>query len=162
MSKHPQVFLDCDGVLADFDAGAAELFGSTSREAEKKLGTPGFWNRIRRHKPGFYEHLPLMRDAESLFRAVEHLQPIILTGVPIGNWAKPQKEAWAAKHFPKTQMITTMARHKSKHAKPGDILIDDNDKYRSLWEDAGGIFIHHTSAEDTLKKLAELGIKVHR
>ncbi|MBS1813962.1 MAG: hypothetical protein JSS87_03705 [Acidobacteria bacterium] len=160
--KHPQVFLDCDGVLADFDAAAIELFGLPPREAEAKLGRPAFWNRLRRHKPGFYEHLPLMRDAEALFRAVEHLKPIILTGCPIGNWAQPQKQAWAAKHFPGTQMITCMARDKRKHMQPGDILIDDNDKYRALWEEAGGHFIHHTSTEKTLNELEGLGIQVHR
>lgn len=162
MSDERQVFLDCDGVLADFDSAATELFGMGARDAEKELGTPGFWNRIGRHKPGFYEHLPLMRDAETLFRAVQHLKPIILTGCPIGNWAQPQKQAWAAKTFPGTEMITCQARYKSKHAKPGDILVDDTDKYRDRWEAAGGVFVHHTSAKDTLKQLEDLGVDVRR
>jgi hypothetical protein len=40
---------------------------------------------------------------------------------------------------------------------PGDILVDDYLKYRHLWEEAGGVFIHHTSASNTLRQLAALG-----
>jgi uncharacterized protein YfaT (DUF1175 family) len=42
--------------------------------------------------------------------------------------------------------------------KPGDILIDDFDKYRHLWIEAGGIFIHHTSAAASIRALRELSI----
>jgi hypothetical protein len=42
--------------------------------------------------------------------------------------------------------------------RPGDILIDDFDKYRDLWIKAGGIFIHHTSAVASIHALRELGI----
>jgi hypothetical protein len=39
---------------------------------------------------------------------------------------------------------------------PGDVLVDDRDTHRQLWEDAGGIFVHHKNAEDTLRQLAEI------
>jgi hypothetical protein len=41
---------------------------------------------------------------------------------------------------------------------PGDILVDDYLKYRHLWEEAGGVFVHHTSARHTIRQLAELGL----
>src|SRR3546814_10578993 len=50
--------------------------------------------------------LPLLPDARHLFQAVAHLNPIILTGCPRGNWAEAQKERWVAEHFPGTQIIT--------------------------------------------------------
>ena len=31
-----------------------------------------------------------------------------------------------------------------------------------LWEKAGGIFIHHTSAEESIERLASLGLPVRR
>jgi len=37
--------------------------------------------------------------------------------------------------------------------KPGDIIIDDYLKYRHLWVEAGGIFIHHISAVESLAAL---------
>jgi beta-phosphoglucomutase-like phosphatase (HAD superfamily) len=43
------LFLDCDGVLADFDTAAEQLFQQNSREAETALGTDAFWNRLSSH-----------------------------------------------------------------------------------------------------------------
>jgi hypothetical protein len=57
-----QLFIDCDGVPADFDTAARELFGQDSREAEESLGTPEFWSRIIGHG-SFYRNLPLLPDA---------------------------------------------------------------------------------------------------
>jgi hypothetical protein len=68
-----------------------------------------------------------------LFEAVRHLDPIILTGLPRGNWAAPQKVRWAAEHFPDTRIITCLAADKRRHAREGDILVDDTLKYRDLW-----------------------------
>jgi hypothetical protein len=41
---------------------------------------------------------------------------------------------------------------------PGDVLVDDLLKYRHLWEEAGGVFVHHRTARDTLGKLSALGL----
>jgi hypothetical protein len=46
-----------------------------------------------------------------------------------------------------------MARDKRDHAKTGDVLVDDMVKHRHLWEEAGGIFIHHRSAAETIEQL---------
>jgi hypothetical protein len=35
-------------------------------------------------------------------------------------------------------------------------LVDDRENHRQLWEDAGGIFIHHRNARDTIRQLAEI------
>lgn len=37
------------------------------------------------------EHLDWMPDGRELWDGVAHLQPTILTGLPMGNWAEPQK-----------------------------------------------------------------------
>jgi predicted phosphatase len=79
-----------------------------------------------------------------------------LTGLPLGNWAAPQKERWAAEHFPGVPIITTMARQKHLHMNPGDVLVDDRENHRHLWENAGGVFIHHKSAVDSIRQLAEI------
>jgi hypothetical protein len=156
-TPHPQLFLDCDGVLADFDSAAEQVFGMPSRQAEQRLGPKQFWRKLRNHDD-FYTSLPLLPDARKLFEAVKHLNPIILTGCPLGGWAEGQKHRWAASHFPGTRMITCMAREKRLHMKPGDILVDDFLKYKALWEAAGGIFIHHTSADKTIVELHRIGL----
>jgi 5'(3')-deoxyribonucleotidase len=100
--------------------------------------------------------LPEMPDARRLFDAVEHLNPTILTGLPLGNWAAPQKVKWAAEHFPGVPIVTCMARDKHKHMHAGDVLVDDRENHRPAYEQAGVLFIHHRNAEDSLKQLADI------
>ena len=38
------------------------------------------------------------------------------------------------------------------------ILVDDTLKHRHLWEEFGGIFLHHTAAANTLAELTALGL----
>ena len=150
----PKLFLDCDGVLADFDSGArAALGGLTPAQFEQREGKREFWRRLA-NTPDFYGTLRLMPDAQALFDAVEHLHPTILTGLPIGTWAAPQKVAWAEAHFPGTPIITCMARDKVRYMTPGDVLVDDREDHRDKWEDAGGLFVHHRNAAQSLDELA--------
>ena len=149
------LFLDLDGVLADFDAGVQMMLAMTPRQFEARHGRREFWRRLA-SAPGFYANLPLMPDADLLFDAVEHLEPTILTGLPLGNWAAPQKRQWVARHFPGTKIITCMARDKFRHMTGMDVLVDDRLDHRDKWVDAGGTFIHHTSARDSLAQLAEI------
>jgi hypothetical protein len=147
-----QLYLDCDGVLADFDKGAAAVLGMHPRAYEKRRGPGRFWAKLA-SAPDFYFSLPLLPDAMRLYEAVRHLDPVILTGMPRGGWAADQKVRWAARHFPGVRIITTMARDKFKHAKEGDVLVDDQDRHRHLWEEAGGVFIHHEDVDTTLEEL---------
>ena len=151
----PKLYLDCDGVLADFDRGATEILGISPARFQARYNPGLFWKKLK-SAPDFYARLPLMAGAERLFEAVRHLDPVILTGLPIGNWAAPQKEKWAAQHFPGTPIITCMAVDKRNHAREGDVLVDDTLKHRHLWEEAGGIFVHHQSVDETLVELAQI------
>ena len=154
-AKEPRLFLDADGVLADFDEGARRLLGMTPRQYEAKHGRGAFWKRLATAK-SFYGRLPQMPDAQLLFEGVRHLKPTILTGLPLGNWAAPQKVEWAAEHFPGVPIITCMARDKHKHMRPGDVLVDDRENHRAAYEAAGVIFVHHKSAEASLRQLATI------
>jgi 5'(3')-deoxyribonucleotidase len=151
----PRLFLDADGVLADFDEGARRLLGTTSAQFEVKHGRREFWRRIAKAE-NFYGSLPEMPDARDLFEGVKHLKPTILTGLPLGNWAAPQKVRWAAEHFPGVPIITCMARDKHKHMHPGDVLVDDRENHRATYEAAGVVFVHHKNAEDSLLQLAQI------
>ena len=151
----PRLFLDADGVLADFDRGARELLGMGAKAYIAKHGRGAFWKRLAR-APNFYGSLPKMPDAEVLFDAVKHLKPTILTGLPMGDWAAPQKVKWAAEHFPGVPIVTCMARDKHKHMNAGDVLVDDREKHRAEYEAAGVVFVHHSNAEDSLRQLAEI------
>lgn len=147
-----QVFLDCDGVLADFDAHGLAYFGVAPREAERQFGASEFWRRLEA-RGDFYRSMPLMRDARVLYEGVRHLDPVILTGCPRGNWAESQKIAWANEHFPGVPIITCRSADKRAHAKAGDVLIDDWPQHRHRWIEMGGVFISHFDAETSLAAL---------
>jgi 5'(3')-deoxyribonucleotidase len=151
----PRLFLDADGVLADFDLAARRLLGMRPKAFIAKHGRAMFWKRLA-NAPNFYGSLPEMADARKLFDAVRHLEPTILTGLPIGTWAAPQKVEWAAEHFPGVPIATCLARDKHKHMKPGDVLVDDREKHRAAYEEAGVVFVHHKNAEASLRQLAKV------
>ena len=151
----PRLFLDADGVLADFDEGARQLLGITPRAYEAKHGRGAFWKRLANARD-FYGSLPQIPDAQLLFEGVKHLEPTILTGLPLGNWAAPQKVKWAAEHFPGVPIVTCMARDKHKHMTPGDVLVDDRENHRAAYEAAGVLFVHHKNARDSLAQLAKI------
>jgi hypothetical protein len=152
-----QLFLDCDGVLANFDKGAMEIVGMNPREFEDKVGAKNFWKKIY-SVPDFFFSLEPMEDAYQLVEAVEHLDPIILTGKPRGDWAEGQKLRWRDKYFPKLKMIVCPSRDKITYAKPGDVIIDDWKKWQKTWIDGGGIWVMHTSAQNSIRELKELKI----
>ena len=65
----PRIYLDCDGVLADFDKGAEAVLGMAPHRFEKRYGLGQFWKRLA-NAPGFFEHLDLLPDAMELYEAV--------------------------------------------------------------------------------------------
>lgn len=128
----PQLYLDCDGVLADFETRARQILGMDGREYEELHGENAHWERLYAADDFFYSLDPL-EDGLQLYRHVEHLDPVILTGCPFtskeddspAQWAIEQKTRWAEKHFPGTTIITVRSANKRLHCNPGDILVDD-------------------------------------
>lgn len=151
----PRLFLDADGVLADFDFGVRRLLGMRPKDYIAAHGRTAFWKQLAR-APNFYGSLPELPDARVLFDAVKHLKPTILTGLPLGNWAAPQKIEWAAEHFPGVTIVTCLAQDKHLHMHPGDVLVDDREKHRAAYEEAGVVFVHHKNAADSLRQLAKI------
>lgn len=152
----PVVFVDMDGVLADFDKHAAKLLGMEPQRYEDLNGPQKFWKDLWTCDPNFYINLEPMPDAESLWYGVNLLAwnpPVILTGIPKDEKSISQKLAWAHEHFPAAEVITCKSREKCKYCAPGDVLIDDFTKYKSLWEQAGGKYIVHRTAEQSLSEL---------
>lgn len=157
-----KLWLDCDGVLADFDSYFEQLAGEPSRGYEDKHGPKAFW-KVVMSDPQFFTNLPLMPGAEQLVKAVRHHKPTILTGVPLGNWASPQKYLWKHKHrdlFDGIDMITCESRDKSLYMIPDmvNIIVDDWPKHQTTWESKGGTWVMHTSVDDSLEQLSKLGV----
>jgi FMN phosphatase YigB (HAD superfamily) len=157
--KNAMLFIDLDGVLVDFDLGVRRLFGRSPEAIP-----PGvMWGKLAK-TPDFYNILPWMADGQELWQFVVPYNPTILTGLPMGKWAEPQKRAWCARELGvNVPVITCLAKEKQLHARSHAgagvpmILVDDREKLRLAWEAEGGIFILHTSARTSIASLQKLG-----
>jgi len=150
-----KLFLDLDGVLADFDRLAFAILGEPARQFEDREGSGKFWTEIREYR-FFYHDLDLMPGARELFDAVKHLGPTILTGCneeKAGVGAYAQKAEWVERKFPGTPIIICPSRDKSHYMEPGDVIIDDYIKYKTAWEEKGGIFILYQNNQQALEEL---------
>lgn len=148
------IFVDMDGVLADFDTGYELRFGVRPSKADDNVD----WTLVRRTE-GFYRDLLPMPDFDDLWAGLAPHNPIILTGVPSSvAEAEANKRAWVDRHIgPHQPMIGCASKDKSLHIRqPGDVLIDDWTKYRSLWIERGGRWITHLSARSSLEELTEI------
>lgn len=150
-----KLYLDLDGVLADFDKAVRDV---TGRGPDQQLPS-AMWRSLAKHKD-FFGSLDLMEDALELWEFCRPHRPVILTGLPLGTWAAPQKRGWVARQFgPDVEVITCMARDKHRFGGPQTVLVDDRDKARAPWEAAGGDFVLHHSASRSIEDLRDLGFQ---
>ena len=148
-----RLFVDLDGVLADFDRGVQEITGRhPSRHQVSRM-----WQQLASHED-FFGSLHLTADGLDLWEHLIPLEPTILTGLPRGSWAAPQKRAWVARTLGQdVEVITCMSRDKHLWSAPGHVLIDDTKRHREPWKAKGGVFIHHQSTDDTLAEMRRMG-----
>lgn len=170
------LFVDLDGVLADFDAGLHRLGhlneANMNRSREEMDTAARAWKDALYAAiagTGFFRDLPAIADAHRLWTAIRHLDPVILTAVP--RFADPadvteaaeHKYAWVCATFepiPRARFIATTSRDKPLYIKQSlprpQVLIDDRVKNVDAWRAAGGMAVLHTSAADSLAQLARV------
>jgi FMN phosphatase YigB (HAD superfamily) len=154
------IFVDLDGVLVDFERGVREVTGKEAHEMPPHV----MWRQLAR-TPDFYANLQWTADGRSLWDYVRHYDPIILTGLPMGNWARTQKLAWCARELGNAvPVVTCMSRHKAREAQAHlldgtrPLIIDDRESILESWEQMGGTFILHRSTEETVRALRALDL----
>lgn len=151
----PRIYLDLDGVMADFN----HHFPATFNLDHRNLASKEIWAKINAH-PNYFLDMPPCLGALDFFQSIERLQPIVLTACSKDNFENNarQKRAWVHKHLSPT--VTVLPVHGSRfkpmfmHA-PGDILIDDYESNIGGWNAEGGIGIHHTDFPSTEAALVE-------
>ena len=156
------IFLDMDGVLADFDSHVQELLGKSLHDFPTSQEG---WDAMQPYKDTFFKSLKPMPDANDLFDGVrdaafaKNMSIAVLTAIPkLGRMPQSRihKHCWIDEYFPELSCFFNIgphAQHKQFHCIPGDILIDDNMMNIDQWNSVGGFGIYHTSAEDSLAKL---------
>lgn len=157
-----KLYLDMDGVLADFDKRAIQLLGGRcSYRYEFKHGTAAFWDAINKD-PEFFANLDPMPGMDDFVSALydEQVGFEILTALPKSRAevVEDQKTSWIRQRIGAHTVVHACFGNKPDWSAPGAILVDDRAQYRKGWEEAGGIFIHHHTFEETLACLRNVGV----
>ncbi|MBT3220927.1 MAG: hypothetical protein HN348_17725 [Proteobacteria bacterium] len=146
------IFVDLDGVLADFHTAVAKLWGldpatlnndDWARLGEWGLGIPmdDFWPRIQAAGPEFWSGLEKMPWADELWDACQGACDTVVVLTAPGPFPESAagKYAWVRAQLNTTKML--IGSPKEVCSKAGHVLIDDRAGYRERWEAEGGTLL---------------------
>tara|TARA_R110000824_G_scaffold270253_1_gene458693 strand:+ start:888 stop:1433 length:546 start_codon:yes stop_codon:yes gene_type:complete len=159
------IYLDMDGVIADFDQRFMDVSGMTPNEYKDKHGLKKFWNLIdKENKVKFWVGIPLMPGAKELVDYISQYDYEILTAPSIRKQSRIGKTVWLRKiHpdlFPNTPKINFKPAKEKHQIKTNltktDILIDDKVSTIDTWNSSGGTGILYTSANNAIQQLKKL------
>jgi hypothetical protein len=154
-----KIYVDMDGVIADFEKRFKELTGKLPSDYKTEAGFRTNFQKII--DGGHFETLDKMTDFETL---VSFLNSVPVEKCILSSTARPetnfavamQKMQWLAKvgiTWPK--IFVPGKQLKQEHATPNSILIDDTPIVIEQWNAAGGIGILHTDALSTIEMLKQ-------
>lgn len=159
----PDVYLDMDGVLADFFAEYAKLAGIKSgnyRDIPPAKTDPTLNKMIG---TDFFARLPKFPSADQLIKIIVKLygRYHICSSPLRGDHenAEYQKKVWIKHHLTPQPATIIITPNKAKYAVQADgtpnILIDDRGSNITAWEAKGGIGIKYQADEDGLEKVVD-------
>jgi len=162
-----KIYLDMDGVIADFNSRFKDLSGIEPREFESKYGRKAFWDFIdEENKIKFWVGIPPMPGASELVSYISKHDYEILTAPSIKDQSRLGKNLWVRNHigdiFPSKPKVTfkfSKEKHKVKqNLSQFDILIDDRQSIINNWNNAGGFGILYQSTPQAIADLKKLGL----
>ena len=161
-----KVYLDMDGVIADFDRRFEDISGMKPHEFESKFGKKAFWNLIDEdNKISFWVGIKPMEGASKLVNAVKKYNYELLTSPSAKKQSYLGKILWVRNHRdilggkPKINFRKAKEKHNIKsNLSTNDILIDDRMDTIERWNNAGGTGIHYINASQVLNDLKNLGL----
>ena len=158
MASRPklQVFLDLDGVFADFDKRVKHLSGKHPSQLDRAQ----LWKMINANKR-FFAELELIEGCLMLWEATKELEPVFLTGAPASQIFQQQKREWVSRIFgPEFTVHVVPKKRKQEFSGPHRVLIDDMPENIEQWIARGGHGILHAgdhgSTVDALRQLVKL------
>ena len=153
------IYCDMDGVLCDFDKRFMEFSnGIPPSRYESEFGKKAFWKLISGQGVKFWVDIPWMSDGKQLWKYIKPYNPSLLSAPSMEESSRLGKRLWVDNEIPGTKLILRSAEQKQEFAKPNAILIDDRLSNIEQWRAKGGIGILHTSVNQTIEQLKELGL----
>ena len=153
------VYLDMDGVIADFRKKYKELYSLEPEVAERQKKFRSLFDQFI--KANGFANLDKMPDADLglqfLRKASVPTQILSSTGDQQKYDAvSKQKMIWLQKNaITFNPIFVPDSRLKKAYAKPDTIIIDDTESVIDDWREAGGIGIWHKNWPDTLVQLRQ-------
>ncbi len=124
-----------------------------------------FIYKLLNNDQDFWASLPPMKDSMVLWSFISQFEPFILSH-PWDDSSAKGKRMWLSTlagninpATPQSRIILTGDKHKfaiNKTTGAPNVLIDDMEKYIGPWKKAGGIAIHHVSADSSIRELKTL------
>ena len=148
------IYLDMDGVIADFESRYQQLYNMHPREAEKnKKFDHHFDEFIVFNNFATLDKMPGTDDAIDFLRKLNTTTQILSSTANEKNYdaISKQKMIWLQKQGITFNPIFVPGKDlKYKYAKPTTIIIDDTKSVIDDWKQAGGIGIWHKDWPTTL------------
>jgi len=157
MPKIDKIYLDMDGVIADFVKRYNELYhmDPDSKEARKNFSNR-FMNFIKTKQ---FETLEPMPDTSALIEYLKNqdvpVEILSSTGKPENHEeVARQKTVWLCNHGISFKGNFVPGKELKKNfATPTSLIIDDTLSVITDWQEAGGLAIHHKTARETMVML---------
>lgn len=162
-NKKTIIYLDLDGVIADFSSAIISLiahntvFASIGQDPLKGIDESKMWSAVEKAGLSFWTGLDKFTWSDELVKGIYPLGDLYFLSSPgdtnkhaiTSSQASAGKTLWVAKHYPDIPIILT--KHKHLLARPNSILIDDTQDKLGKFEEHGGqaFFWPHASKINT-------------
>ena len=166
--KMPHLYLDMDGVQADFFGARAAMHAVGNYkeipDTEMSINELATSSPLEVYK--FFRELKPLQGGNKIVQWLNQNNiPYTILSAPLrGPYAVASVEAkkdWLDEHNPGASKNAIFASNKHKYALNGgepNVLVDDYGKYLNLWSNAGGIAVKHedNNTQHTISELEKI------
>lgn len=130
MKKYKRIYLDMDGVIADFDKAFKNLTGQEPKDFEEKHGQVAFWSEIYETR-NFFLNMPAFDYLAEMVGILSGMcQKLVILSSPSKtneSLCIAEKRAWLDRNIGIWQPAI-FERDKHIYSRQGCLLIDDTQK----------------------------------